>query len=139
VASALRDRLGRTIRVGLNSQPWFFERPFQGRTLVAPLFPRPSAWADGSGLSGQSTLTSGTLRRAIFSSITPVSSALDPIGVVPSAQGAALGSESRCVRYPTLKGSFIDAYPVRVPNPFRPHHRPDEKRNPTTQSMVPNE
>ncbi len=102
MVTALRNHLGRKVRVGLKH----IERPLQGRvTLRAHFLPRPSTWANRAGRSGRksaATFTSSLSTRRTAQTSPMVS---EPKRLVPPAQGEALGRRS--INHATLKGSFI--------------------------------
>src|SRR5205809_4771644 len=125
MAMPLRDRLRRTIRLGLNPfAPQSEERPLQGRRdfhcdfRPRPLAfqPRPSAWATRFGPSGREVNCYSESGRLVasFAREKPVPIS-EPEGLVPPAQAKGLGPKgespgNECPRTnPTLKGSFIFA------------------------------
>ena len=129
MVTAVRDCMGRTVRVGLKRVAEALdERPLQGRAHGAGYIPRPPAWADRTSLSGSDPVAlprpEGAFRpgdRTSLSSLWSIA-VLSPEGASLPAQGEALGS-LRATKS-TLKGSFIDAPP---PKPRRRKKNTDEQ------------
>lgn len=100
--AAVRDRMGRAVRVGLNRlDGGGDERPFQGRIVHRDRRPRPLAWADRTTPMGSKSVVQHRRSARGFR----------PEGPILRVQANGLGIQ-RPTPTATLKGSFPLAYAV---------------------------